>query len=248
MTNPKFSVTNDAGRYYNIPGYEDKTFYSVTTVLNAISKPALMSWAAKAVAERAYDLIKDGTIVKMKKEPLLRLLKSAPTEITKAAQARGTAVHRACENFNYGDTIPDGEVGTYVAAYADFLFNEGADILHKEMTVFNPEWGYAGTLDAIVTMNGKNYVMDIKTGGVYPSASLQMAAYAHATHFVDTDGLTHERSIPIDGAFVLELKPNKYKIHYMDVGELQYSVFLATMVVSKWNTEDSRKVIGEAYK
>ena len=250
MTNPKFSKTSDSGRYYDIPGYEGTTFYSVTTALNAISKPALVPWAAKQVAERAMDNADMfmPVMTKTAAKELLAFLKAAPSEYTKAAQERGTAVHKACEEYSYGDEIPDTEIGRYVAAYADFLFNEGADILAKEMTVFNPDNSYAGTLDAIVNMGGKNYVMDLKTGGVYPSASLQMAAYASATHYVDGAGRTHRQETPIDGAFVLELKPNKYKIHYMDVSEDQLDVFLAALQLSIWNNEDSRHVIGEQFK
>ncbi len=248
MTNPKFAVTSDAGRYYNIRGYEDTTFRSVTTALNALAKPALMPWAAKLVAERAYDVLTGKLEAPTKKADCLKFLKAAPREYTEASQKRGTAVHHACENYSPTRTEPyDPEILPYVQAYEDFLIEEGFTILEQELTVFHPVFGYAGTLDAIVERGGKHYVMDIKTGGVYPSASLQMAAYAHATHKLDGTGLASEQTIDIEGGFVLELKPNKYTIHYMDVGNKQFDTFLKVLEVSIWNTEDSRHVEGDEF-
>lgn len=253
MTNPKFSVTSDSGRYYTIPDYKGMTFYSVTTALNAIAKPALMKWSAKMVAEKAIDLADRFAPVMSKAdvEKLLKDLKAAPQEYTKAAQERGTAVHKLCEGLIKGGVIlplREAEFMPYVDQFQKFFEENDVEFLASEMTVFNPEFLYAGTLDAIVTMDGKNYVMDIKTGGVYPSASLQMCAYARATHALDADGVAREQNIPIDGAFVLELKPNSYKIHFMDIGDAQFEVFKNVLAVSIWNNETSRKVIGNEFR
>lgn len=55
MTNPKHAHATDRGRYYTRPGTGEQLI-SVTNVLSeAVSKPALVPWAAKMTAEAAWD-------------------------------------------------------------------------------------------------------------------------------------------------------------------------------------------------
>ena len=62
-----------------------------------------------------------------------------------------------------------------------------------EQQVICPELGFAGTLDRIGVIDGKKYLLDIKTSnGIYNSYWLQLAAYRQAAHVnmgVDVDGV-----------------------------------------------------------
>ena len=135
--------------------------------------------------------------------------------------------------------------------YCKFIEDAGAEILATEMTVCNPELGYAGTLDNIVRITGgisKNYVLDIKTGGVYPdSVPLQLSAYRHATHA--TDGAkTWEQDIPIDGAIVLQLKPQSYKAEYVRSDVVVFRKFLAVQAVWEWQHGMSKEAVGSQWR
>ena len=62
--------------------------------------------------------------------------------------------------------------------YVDFTENHKPNIDMIEVHMVSSELGYAGTLDRILSIDGKTYLVDIKTSGsIYPSYWLQLAAY-----------------------------------------------------------------------
>src|SRR5262245_5581565 len=67
---------------------------------------------------------------------------------TDAAAERGTAVHRAVEQFHASGQVPsDDVVAPFFDAYLDFHQNGGFYIHAAEERVCDPALGYAGTLD-----------------------------------------------------------------------------------------------------
>jgi len=54
------------------------------------------------------------------------------------------------------------------------------NVVKSEQLVWEGTNGYAGTLDAILDSNGKQHVLDVKTGGIYKEHGMQVAAYAYA--------------------------------------------------------------------
>ncbi len=98
--------------------------------------------------------------------------------------AQGSLVHDAIERLLMGETpaIPD-EVAPAVKAFEEF--NREQKIVAAsgfvERRVWSSRHRYAGTVDALATINGKFGVLDIKTStGFYPEYNLQTAAYVSA--------------------------------------------------------------------
>lgn len=124
----------------------------------------------------------------------------------------GTALHRATEAADLGEPVADmftERVGLYTAALND----AGLTVLpdHVEQVVVNEPYGVAGTLDRIVTHNGRNYIADLKTGrsvewgaGGY---AVQLALYATATSYYDYATDTHSTppDVDTDRALIIHL-------------------------------------------
>lgn len=68
----------------------------------------------------------------------------------------------------------------YVKAWCDFLNQTHTRVIKSEVAVSNRVLRYAGTYDRLIDMNGKTYLIDIKTGRKENWHGLQTAAYAGA--------------------------------------------------------------------
>lgn len=99
---------------------------------------------------------------------------------TEQARLRGDYVHLACRMLDDEelaiDSLDPGIAG-YVAAYQKFLTLTTPDWIYVEHRVFDPVLGYAGTLDRAGLLQGEKVLLDIKSGGLYPSVGPQTAAY-----------------------------------------------------------------------
>lgn len=196
----------DGSRHYEVPNDDGTTtrLPSVTTILQAVSKPALINWMAKTerelVSAVSYQLHKDMHDAESKKpmsrEAWLNTLsnrlgkeKAGHRAARKAADI-GTQVHALAEwtlklelNLDVGKAP---ELTTKAAENAFAAWVEWRDSVHLkpkvvEQTVWSREHGYAGTMDLLAEVNGVLSVVDWKTGkAVYPEARLQVVSYARA--------------------------------------------------------------------
>lgn len=165
FTDARFYIDTD-GKYYP----------SATTILEAYPKPyALLQWM-KEVGNKS-------------------------DEIRDAAGDRGSTVHKLTEMYDLGENVELlGESGqpmysmqewSMFERYVDFSKRFNPVHTNIEQQVISPELGFAGTLDRIAEIEGKKYLLDIKTSnGIYNSYWLQLAAYRHAwfmntTQYVD---------------------------------------------------------------
>ncbi len=105
-------------------------------------------------------------------------------EIKNKSAEEGTLLHGVLERIAVGDTvdIPDS-VRPAIEAFQQFNATRGivfhAD--HVERQIWSQRYRYAGTVDALATIDGKFGVLDIKTSaGFYPEYNLQTAAYVSA--------------------------------------------------------------------
>lgn len=220
-------------RYYTWRG---QTYPSVTTVLQAVAKPALVPWAARRVAEAA---VADAhVILKLRQiDPeaaIERLAKSVWRDKTRAANT-GTLLHRAAEAITgHGRFQVSPESAPLVRQFQAFLEAHQPYFLHREVTVYSREHGYAGTLDAIAEIDGRTVLLDFKTSKhVYAEHALQLAAYRHAEFIGTDDGA--EMPLPrIDAACVLHLTPERWRLIEMDAGLATFSAFLGALAVSNW--------------
>ena len=145
--------TDDNGQHYP----------SATTILEAYPKPyQLLQWM-KEVGSKA-------------------------DEIKTAAGRRGSNVHQLTEDYDNGmecNLLDDNgspkyslEEWSMFERYVDFSKMYKPEHLLIEQTFVNGSLGFAGTLDRICKIDGKSYVLDIKTSnGIYNSYWLQLAAY-----------------------------------------------------------------------
>jgi len=149
------------GRFYHD---EDGNYFpSATTLLEAYPKPfALIQWM-KEVGSKA-DEIRDN------------------------AGRRGSTVHQLTEDYDHGiecKLLDDNNRPKYsleewnmFERYVEFSVNHKPVHAMIEQTFVSNHLKFAGTLDRICTIDGKNYVLDIKTSnGIYNSYWLQLAAY-----------------------------------------------------------------------
>lgn len=84
-----------------------------------------------------------------------------------AAANRGTAIHKACEEIDYGlEPDEDPETEPYLDAYRQFLIDHDVqwDMIER-IVHWDDEDGvaYCGTLDRYGMLDGKRAVVDIKT-------------------------------------------------------------------------------------
>lgn len=244
---PANATTTSSGRMYVWPVTGEK-FWSVTTILSAMPKPALPNWAAKSVAEfavnnrDAWDLLDP--------ESAVDLLKRAPWRQRDKAADLGTLIHEAIDNWAAGRTdavetadLPDQAVKT-LAQFVNFLECCEPEFLHTEATVYNRSQRYAGTFDGIVKLRGQTLIIDHKTGsGVYPEMAMQLAAYANA-EFV---GLPTGEEAPmptVEGGAILHLRPDKWQLVPVRIDDDVYRSFLYVREVYRFQNDISKSVVG----
>ena len=152
----------DAEEFKSINGYDiNGTWYPrVTKILDVKAKPAL--------------------------EQFFREMESfaSAEEVKNKSAAEGTLVHETVQGLLTGKEVSIPEA-ILPAVSAFQKFNEEKQIVfHKEYVesrVVSLRHRYAGTVDALATVDGKFGVLDIKTStGFYPEYNLQTAAYVSA--------------------------------------------------------------------
>lgn len=93
----------------------------------------------------------------------------------------GSRIHAYVEHDLKGTPLKDSQIQEdllpAIESWENFKSENKIEMLASEKTVFSSRWRTAGTCDLVVKLNDKLYVGDFKTGGVYPSAFTQMAAY-----------------------------------------------------------------------
>jgi hypothetical protein len=136
---------------------------SVTTILDAYPKDAGYFMWLKSVGQEA-DTIRD------------------------EAGKRGSIVHELTERYDNGEEVSlltgDGDINfklnewAMFERYVEFTQRFKPEIEITEQNYVSTALGFAGTVDRVVTIEGKKTLMDIKTSNaIYPTYWLQLAAY-----------------------------------------------------------------------
>lgn len=229
--------------------YEDATgarVPGVTTLLgDGLPKKALVGWGIKSVAEYAIDNWRDLSTLPISER--IKKLKAAPYAERDAAANRGTEVHALAERLSHGEEVevPD-EIAGYVDAYVRFLDEHRVEPVHTEVTVYHTGYCYAGTLDLIARLDGRDglALIDLKTSkGVYGETALQVAAYRYAEKMlVDGDAVPMPE---IAQTFVCHIRDGAYSLLPVEAGERQLVEFRHVARVARV-VEDCRSYIGEA--
>lgn len=248
MPAPKNARQSDRGRSYVWPPTGEQ-FASVTTIQQAMAKPALVYWSAKMVAEGAISRLSEWTTIREEEgdEAAVRFLKGLPWDKRDRASDAGTAVHAAIEATVKGTTAPRWPrlLTGFRNQYERFLAAYQPEWVTSEATVYS-RLGYAGTLDAIARIGGRTLLIDAKSGErIYDEASIQLAAYRHA-EWIDL-GDSRETPMPqVDAAAVLHLRPDRFQLVEVDAGPEQYAAFLHLLEVYRWmEATKAKSPIGE---
>ena len=149
--------------------------------------------------------------------------KSGPQEAMDIATNFGTDVHEIIERMAMNDVnqrwesevelrpfrndVESIEYASIVEGFNAWLRDSGIEIVASELTVYHPAYKYAGTIDLVCRNIGTDelVVVDIKTGGVFAEAAMQISAYSYALEYLTGD--------PVSEAWVLQLpreRPDKW--------------------------------------
>lgn len=221
----------------------------VTTLLQGIPKAWLGNWAAKTVAEFAYDN-KDAW-TSLSRTDAVKLLKGSPWSKRDDAGDRGTAIHNALEAHIRGADFPDGmneDEEACARAAVEFLARRGSRVLGAEITVYNLTLGYAGTFDLWDLLDSESWVLDYKSSGaVYAEHAVQQVAYKKAEFAIvqakGTDEKWTGKVIPwhgvIDRLGIVHVEPDKATLYPIipEVEDRLWKVFRAATFMKLWQSD-----------
>ena len=92
----------------------------------------------------------------------------------------GTAIHKYIEldlqGQNADNLVNESTIGA-IEAYHQWKKENDVEVVCLEKMVHHDAWRCAGTLDAVLKVNGKLYVVDFKTGKYKPRYFTQLSAY-----------------------------------------------------------------------
>jgi hypothetical protein len=285
------------------PADDDQTLWSVTTIIGALDKPALMYWAAGQTAIAALASLKSlpDRIEEDGYETTVEWLRDARFRKPKdrlMASALGTVFHAAAEEYGLTGIRPDhdwiaakvnAEGGRWfkgtdhetavVAAMLDqfdrWLQRFSPSYQATEVMVFDSRYGYAGTADAFLTVDGVRFLADYKTSREpldgkgnprtpYPEqVGLQLAAYRYAEgaavwrprrttkfrrRYYLLSPAEREMAVPVpevDTGLVMQVTPESCEAYPIRIDEEVHRAFLHTMEVFRWLHDTSDTVMGD---
>jgi len=131
-------------------------------------------------------------------------------EIRDLAAAQGSFVHKCTELYDAGEVVSlvkaDGTIScstrewNMFEKYVQFSQKYNPEVLYNELSLVDEELGYGGTLDRIIRIDGKIYLIDIKTSNnLHNHYWLQMSSYVNLFNKVVQPDFT------IDGIAILWL-------------------------------------------
>lgn len=227
------------GRYVIIPatGGKAKSYTRATTVAETLDdRYNLELWKMRQVAvglARRPDILAGvATADAEDKKAINALCQDAMSAADSGAAANmGTALHKVIERINTGEQHRDDvpEMFRHAAhAYCELLESHRVTVLPEacERIHVLDAHGIAGMADCHVTIDGRRYIADLKTGtGVDFGArgfAVQLAIYAMAETLYDPGTETHTAmpEVDQDRALIIHLpaKGGDPALHWLDIG------------------------------
>lgn len=266
--------TLDGGHYY--VDDKDRPISGVTTVLKCLPKGALEKWALRKAVSLAldgeeawtkakYDPNRNGNLIDW-------LTGAGDREAFKAADI-GTTAHTFAEAHMLGQN-PDLEAlikpaQKHAKCYLNFVADYQPEpiLIEKTVTYIDSKSNrplYCGSLDLIARLtwnddrdstrlpndwvDGEVWNCDYKASASQPrpSHSLQLAAYRHATHWIDEDGSLQEM-VPVDHSAVILLNGGKgengYRMFRLDTSKIVFHVFKCLLTISNFVPIEQRAIL-----
>lgn len=201
---PVVEYTEGPPRKYTVNG---DVVPSVTQILGALDKPALIWWGMQTGVNGLAALHRQGVEIPWEDpEGCCKLLtehKLTVNHVRDTAATRGQSIHDALEAFAATGEIPDldqflAEDRGYVQGLARAMLALTPEFVATEVMVGSAVHGFAGRYDAKCVIDGRTVLIDLKTSKrTYPTQMLQMAAYALADAEMGND--------PVDGCLVVNV-------------------------------------------
>jgi len=176
---------------------------NTTKVLDSLSKPALVPWAAKETAAYWENLITPGQPFQCDEVELaehVKASKAARFKRSGKALIIGGLVHDYAEAVAKGKpaAMPENEQAQRgCEAFNKWWHDHDIDVIAAERRIFSREHWYCGTTDLLARIDGELSVLDWKTStGIYPEMLAQVGgAYRVA--------LEEEMGEKIPGAWIV---------------------------------------------
>mgnify|MGYP003136997957 FL=1 len=101
-------------------------------------------------------------------------------QVRDKAAARGTEVHEMAEKYMLGEQVETDkeEISKHMMSFEKFWLDNEVQLIDTELFMWHEDVPWAGTCDIIAKINGKNWIIDIKTGNYYKSHEIQLNMYA----------------------------------------------------------------------
>lgn len=262
------------------PDADDLRHWSVTTIIGCLDKAAIPYWAAEQTALAAVRSARTlpERIEEEGVESVVKWLRDARFRRPKderSATELGTAVHDACERYALTGSRPDvdAEVEPFLDQFDRWCQEFQPSYQAAEVTVFSPTYGYAGTCDAFVTIDGVRFIADYKTSrksfdakgnptGPYPEVALQLAAYRYADmaavwrprrmekfrrRYYLLSQAERDLAVPVpevDTGLVIHITPDHCDAYPVQCGPDIHRAFLFVLEAARWQFDLSKNVIG----
>lgn len=188
------------------------------------------------------------------------------------ASARGTDLHNAAEKLALGQEPQIEEHHRpFLDQFTQFLEDFQPEYVMSEAPIYNLRYGYAGTCDGIVVIDGQRLLFDIKTtqhakdsGKTRPPFEehvLQIAAYRHAElvgllaervetnrgRYYSFDPEKHTEPMPeTDGAACLIVSPHDYELRPVRSSDEVFRAFLCVLEIARFKEETMKVAVGPA--
>ena len=220
-------TTPRGGRHYEVEGYQFDfaSVTSITGVVNKRGIPdwykrmgiekAIDIMDKPGVRER-LELQAKGKNDRARKHKnhtwqteLYEEAKVGPQEAMDFAADFGIQAHEIIEDIAMAD-IRNGAINQFlltelpeynaiIEGFQGWFRDNDLAIVASELMVYHPAYKYAGTIDLVCRREGtaELVVIDVKTGGVFDEAAMQISAYSQALEYLTGD--------PVSEAWVLQL-------------------------------------------
>ena len=220
-------TTPRGGRHYEVEGYQFDfaSVTSITGVVNKRGIPdwykkmgieKAIDIIDKPGARERLELQAKGKNDRARKHKnhtwqteLYEEAKVGPQEAMDFAADFGIQAHEIIEDIAMAD-IRNGAINQFlltelpeynaiIEGFQGWFRDNDLAIVASELMVYHPAYKYAGTIDLVCRREGtaELVVIDVKTGGVFDEAAMQISAYSQALEYLTGD--------PVSEAWVLQL-------------------------------------------
>lgn len=269
---PTRRVNRGRGHSYYLDG---EKALGVTTILNALPKPALVGWAAREIADftmngitrddhhyYADELIDEIHRVnsrrsrpekmtgKFPRTGLTNVLKGVHWDTRDAAALKGTKIHELAAALADGQEVEvaDEHKG-HVESYLRFLDEWQPTDAAVELVVINRRRGYMGTADMLCRIEHRDLgrvLLDVKTSKSGIFPETGLQVVAYGNAETYLDENGEEVPMPeIDTYAALWVRADGYDLKPLHVTEDDFRVFLYVAEVARW-IDGNGGVVGES--